>query len=168
MIVEICLSSVAYVVCVQGSVQMIFTTYYKDFNEYSLILSYNCLLIEYCLILCVVIDVQTDGKWCYLIFWVVGKPTTKWNLLKNRLLEVCPTCTPSASGIFYFIPEFQQPRPPEIYLLKFWCSYGRKGLLHGTSHSVKKLRIVLNRDFLIIECFVIKDTFPPPLIISGG
>lgn len=84
------------------------------------------------------IDVQTDGKWCYLIFWVVGKATTKWNLLKNRLLEVCPTCTPSASGIFYFIPEFQQPRPPEIYLLKFWCSYGRKGLLHGTSHPMTK------------------------------
>lgn len=77
-------------------------------------------------------DVSTDGKWCYLVFWVVGKPTTRWNLLRKRLLEVCPTCTPSASGIFYFIPEFQQPKPPEIFLLKFWCSYDRKGLLHGT------------------------------------
>ncbi|KAL0358623.1 UNVERIFIED_CONTAM: ACT domain-containing protein ACR10 [Sesamum angustifolium] len=64
-------------------------------------------------------DVSTDGKWCYLVFWVVGKPTTRWNLLRKRLLEVCPKCTPSASGIFYFIPEFQQPRPPQIFLLKF-------------------------------------------------
>ncbi|KAL8518061.1 hypothetical protein ACS0TY_009374 [Phlomoides rotata] len=110
-------------------------------------------------------DVQTDGKWCYLIFWVVGKPTTKWNLLKNRLLEVCPTCTPSASGIFYFIPEFQQPRPPEIYLLKFWCSYGRKGLLHDVTVVLYELELTIKRvkvytapDGRVMDLFFITDT----------
>lgn len=77
------------------------------------------------------IDVQTDGKWCYIVFWVVGKATTRWSLLKERLLEVCPSCIPAASEIYYYKPEFQQPRSPDIFLLKFWCSYDRKGLLHG-------------------------------------
>ena len=43
-------------------------------------------------------NVSTDGKWCYIVFWVVEKPNTRWNLLHMRLLEVCPSCS-SASGI---------------------------------------------------------------------
>ena len=77
------------------------------------------------------VDVSTDGKWCYLVFWVVGRPTTRWDLLKNRLLELCPMCSPSISQIYYYRPEFQQPKPPDVFLLKFWCYYDRKGLLHG-------------------------------------
>ncbi|KAF9685014.1 hypothetical protein SADUNF_Sadunf03G0010200 [Salix dunnii] len=46
-------------------------------------------------------DAQTDRKRCYLVFWAVGKP------------------------------ENQQPKPPDVFLLKFWCSYDREGLLHG-------------------------------------
>ncbi|XP_057789500.1 ACT domain-containing protein ACR10-like [Salvia miltiorrhiza] len=110
-------------------------------------------------------DVSTDGKWCYLVFWVVGKPTTRWNLLKNRLLEVCPTCTPSASGIFYYIPEFQQPRPPEVFLLKFWCSYDRKGLLHDVTEVLCKLELTIKRvkvytapDGRVMDLFFVTDT----------
>ena len=83
------------------------------------------------LFLYVGVDVSTDGKWCYLVFWVVGRPTTRWDLLKNRLLEVCPICSPAVSQIYYYRPEFQQPKPPDVFLLKFWCYYDRKGLLHG-------------------------------------
>ncbi|KAF7131917.1 hypothetical protein RHSIM_Rhsim09G0147000 [Rhododendron simsii] len=75
--------------------------------------------------------VSTDGKWCYLVFWVVGRPTTRWDLLKNRLLEVCPMFSPAASEIYYYRPEFQQPKPQDVFLLKFWCYFDRKGLLHG-------------------------------------
>ncbi|KAL6578098.1 hypothetical protein OROMI_010426 [Orobanche minor] len=112
-----------------------------------------------------VTDVSTDGKWCYLVFWVVGKPTTKWNMLKERLLDACPRCIPSASGIFYFIPEFQQPRPPEIFLLKFWCSYNRKGLLHDVTVVLYELELTIKRvkvytapDGRVMDLFFITDT----------
>lgn len=77
-------------------------------------------------------DVSTDGKWCYILFWVVGKPNTRWNLLHKRLLQACPSCF-SASGISYYKPEFQhKPKPPDVFLLKFWCYHDRRGLLHGS------------------------------------
>ncbi|KAL7109329.1 hypothetical protein ACP275_06G169500 [Erythranthe tilingii] len=110
-------------------------------------------------------DVSTDGKWCYLVFWVIGKPTTRWSLLRKRLLEVCPTCIPSASGIFYFIPEFQQPKPPQIFLLTFWCSYDRKGLLHDVTEVLYELELTIKRvkvytapDGRVMDLFFITDT----------
>lgn len=73
---------------------------------------------------------STDGKWCYIKFWVVGQPTASWSLLKKRLLEVCPSYI-SMSGIEYYRSEMDQPKPHDVFLLKFWCSCDRKGLLHG-------------------------------------
>lgn len=104
-----------------------YINFYYKFSPYCLDTecSFSSALYYLFLIRC-----QTDGKWCYLLFWVVGTPT-RWSLLKNRLVEVCPTCTPAASGIYYYRPEFQQPRPSDVFLLKFWCSYDWKGLLHG-------------------------------------
>ncbi|CAA0820552.1 Unknown protein [Striga hermonthica] len=110
-------------------------------------------------------DFSTDGKWCYLVFWVIGKLQTKWSLLRMRLLDVCPKCTPSASGIFYFIPEFQPTRPPEIFLLKFWCSYDRKGLLHDVTEVLYELELTIKRvkvytapDGRVMDLFFITDT----------
>lgn len=110
-------------------------------------------------------DVSTDGRWCYLVFWVVGKSSTRWNLLKKRLLEVCPTCTPSASKIYYFIPEFQQPKQPQVFLLKFWCSYDRKGLLHDVTEvlyelelTIKRVKIYTAPDGRVMDLFFITDT----------
>lgn len=110
-------------------------------------------------------DAQTDGKWCYLVFWVVGKPMTRWSLLKKRLLEVCPTCTPAASGIYYYRPEFQEPRPPDIFLLKFWCSYDRKGLLHDVTQVLCELELTIKRvkvstapDGRVMDLFFVTDT----------
>ena len=79
-------------------------------------------------------DISTDGKWCYIVFWVVCKPTTRWDssrweLLKKRLIGACPSCF-SASGISYYCSELQHPKPPDVFLLKL-CCYDRKGLLHG-------------------------------------
>ncbi|KAG6756747.1 hypothetical protein POTOM_040190 [Populus tomentosa] len=74
-------------------------------------------------------DVSTDGKWCYIVFSVVGKSTTRWGLLKKRLAGACPSCS-SASGISYYSAELQPPRPPDVFLLKLVC-HDRKGLLHG-------------------------------------
>lgn len=76
-----------------------------------------------------VIDVSTDGKWCYVVFWVAGKQGTQWSLLKKRLLKACPSCS-STNTIIYYPAESQPPKPPDVFLLKF-CGYDRQGLLHG-------------------------------------
>ncbi|XP_057471320.1 ACT domain-containing protein ACR10-like [Actinidia eriantha] len=110
-------------------------------------------------------DISTDGKWCYLVFWVVGRPTTRWDLLKNRLLEVCPMCSPSVSQIYYYRPEFQQPKPPDVFLLKFWCYYDRKGLLHDVTKVLCELELTIKRvkvstapDGRVMDLFYITDT----------
>lgn len=74
-------------------------------------------------------DVSTDGKWCYIVFWVIGKPNTRLGLLKKRLIGACPSCY-SASGISYYWAELQPPRPPDVFLLKISCN-DQRGLLHG-------------------------------------
>lgn len=110
-------------------------------------------------------DVQTDGKWCYLVFWVVGKPTTRWNLLKMRLLEVCPSCTPAVSEIYYYRQEFQQPKPPDVFLLKFWCYYDRVGLLHDVTKVLCELELTIKRvkvstapDGRVMDLIFVTDT----------
>ncbi|KAJ4829826.1 ACT domain-containing protein acr10 [Turnera subulata] len=109
-------------------------------------------------------DAQTDGKWCYLVFWVVGKPTTRWSLLKKRLLEVCPSYF-STSGIYYYRSENQQQlKPPDVFLLKFWCSYDRGGLLHDVTEVLFELELTIKRvkvstapDGRVMDLFFITD-----------
>ncbi|XP_059666034.1 ACT domain-containing protein ACR10-like [Cornus florida] len=110
-------------------------------------------------------DVSTDGKWCYLVFWVVGKPTTRWNLLKKRLLEVCPTCLPAASRIYYYRPEFQQRKPSDVFLLKFWCCHDQKGLLHVVTEvlcelelTIKRVKVSTTPDGRVMDLFFVTDT----------
>lgn len=85
-------------------------------------------------------DLLTDGKWCYIVFWVIGRPNTRWNLLKKRLLEVCPSYL-STTDIQYYCHENKQPLKHDVFLLKFWCSYDRKGLLHGNLDSSQSPRV---------------------------
>ncbi|KAJ0818294.1 putative ACT domain-containing protein ACR1-12 [Helianthus annuus] len=73
-------------------------------------------------------DVSTDGKWCYIVFWVMGKKGTIWSLLKKRLLEACPSVL-SANTLMFYRPESQPPKPADVFLLKF-CCHDRHGLLH--------------------------------------
>lgn len=108
-------------------------------------------------------DFTTDGKWCYIVLWVVGKPTTRWGLLKKRLLEVCPSFY-SASVLYSYKPEFQQPKPPDVFLLKFWC-YDRKGLLHDVTEvlcvlelTIKRVKVSTAPDGRVMDLFFITDT----------
>lgn len=95
------------------------------------LVEFNTVLMKVNIFCCFCVeDVSTDGKWCYIVFWVVGKLETRWNLLTKRLLEVCPSYF-TTSGIYYYRPENQQPKPLDVFLLKFWCSYEQEGLLHG-------------------------------------
>ncbi|KAJ7976904.1 ACT domain-containing protein [Quillaja saponaria] len=108
-------------------------------------------------------DVSTDGKWCYLIFWVIGKSTTRWNLLEKRLIGACPSCS-SASGIYYYRSELQPPKPPDVFLLKF-CCYDRKGLLHDVTGvlcelelTIEKVKVSTTPDGKVMDLFFITDT----------
>ncbi|XWS59618.1 hypothetical protein CRYUN_Cryun08bG0137700 [Craigia yunnanensis] len=114
-------------------------------------------------------DVSTDGKWCYIVFWVVVcKPTTKWDssrweLLKKRLIGACPSCS-SASGISYYCSESQHPKPPDVFLLKL-CCYDRKGLLHDVTDvlcslelNIKKVKVSTTPDGTVMDLFFVTDT----------
>uniref|UniRef100_A0A199U9N8 ACT domain-containing protein ACR n=1 Tax=Manihot esculenta TaxID=3983 RepID=A0A199U9N8_MANES len=109
-------------------------------------------------------DLSTDGKWCYIVFWVAGNSSTRWGLLKKRLLAVCPSCF-SASGISYYRPELQQPpRPPDVFLLKL-CCHDRKGLLHNVTEvlcelelTIKKVKVSTTPDGRVMDLFFITDT----------
>ncbi|KAG4130392.1 hypothetical protein ERO13_D09G141075v2 [Gossypium hirsutum] len=108
-------------------------------------------------------DVSTDGKWCYIVFWVVCKPTTRWELLKKRLVEACPCCS-SASEVFFYRSELQPPKPPDVFLLKL-CCYDRKGLLHDVTEvlcnlelNIKKVKVSTIPDGTVIDLFFVTDT----------
>ncbi|KAL9345708.1 hypothetical protein Peur_060561 [Populus x canadensis] len=108
-------------------------------------------------------DVSTDGKWCYIVFSVVGKSTTRWGLLKKRLVGACPSCS-SASGISYYTAELQPPRPPDVFLLKLAC-HDRKGLLHDVTGvlcelelTIKKVKVSTTPDGRVMDLFFVTDT----------
>lgn len=108
-------------------------------------------------------DVSTDGKWCYIVFWVVGKEKTRWSLLKKRLIAACPTCS-SASGFSYFCSDLQNQKPPDVFLLKFCCK-DRKGLLHDVTEvlcelelTIKKVKVSTTPDGKVLDLFFITDT----------
>ncbi|XP_044486269.1 ACT domain-containing protein ACR10-like [Mangifera indica] len=108
-------------------------------------------------------DVSTDGKWCYIVFWVIGNSNTRWSLLKKRLLGACPSCS-SASGISYYGTELQSPKPPDVFLLKL-CCLDRKGLLHDVTRvlcelelTIKKVKVSTTPDGRVIDLFFVTDT----------
>ncbi|XP_015951545.1 ACT domain-containing protein ACR10 isoform X2 [Arachis duranensis] len=107
--------------------------------------------------------VRGDGKWCYIVLWVVGKENTRWSLLKKRLIGACPSCS-SASGISYYSSDFHPPKPPHVFLLKFNC-YDRKGLLHDVTEAlcelelvIKKVKVSTTPDGKVMDLFFITDT----------
>lgn len=107
-------------------------------------------------------DVSTDGKWCYIVFWVVGKQKTRWSLLKKRMVEACPSCF-SASGISYYCSDLQPTKPPDVFLLKF-CCHDRKGLLHDVTAvlcelelSIIKVKVSTTPDGKVLDLFFIID-----------
>lgn len=110
------------------------------------------------------VDFATDGKWCYIVLWVMGKPTTKWGLVKKRLVAACPSCY-SASGISYYRDELlQTPKPPDVFLLKL-CCHDRRGLLHDITEvlcelelNVQRVKVSTTPDGKVLDLFFITDT----------
>lgn len=108
-------------------------------------------------------DVSTDGKWCYIVFWVIGDSQTRWGLLKKRLMGACPSCS-SASGVLYYRAEMQPPKPPDVFLLKLSC-YDRKGLLYDMTAvlcelelTIEKVKVSTTPDGKVMDLFFITDT----------
>ncbi|XP_078429081.1 ACT domain-containing protein [Wolffia australiana] len=105
-------------------------------------------------------DVSTDGKWCYLVYWVVPWPdvgSVNWGHLKSRLLSVCP----SSSLSFYF--SSRVAAAPRVYLLKVLCS-DRKGLLNDVTRVLGEIELIIQRvkvsttpDGRVVDFFFITD-----------
>ncbi|CAA0829718.1 ACT domain-containing protein ACR10 [Striga hermonthica] len=109
------------------------------------------------------IDVSTDGKWCYIVFWVFGKPSTRWSLLKKRLMGACP-CLLLASGISYYGDDCKSPKPEDVFLLRFCCN-DRLGLLHDVTKVLCELELTIERvkvsttpDGKVMDLFFVTDT----------
>ncbi|XP_008803450.2 ACT domain-containing protein ACR10 [Phoenix dactylifera] len=114
-------------------------------------------------------DVSTDGKWCFIVLWVVGRGegATRWGLLKKRLLGVCPAVL-SASGLYNSCYRQQEmvaaQQQAQLFLLKFSC-YDRMGLLHDVTQVLCELELTIRRvkvsttpDGRVMDLFFITDT----------
>ncbi|KAF8396760.1 hypothetical protein HHK36_018391 [Tetracentron sinense] len=107
-------------------------------------------------------DVSTDGKWCYIVLWVVPHPvslTVRWASLKNRLQSVCPSCSVS----YYFNQQSTCSMSSPVYLLKF-CCLNRKGLLHDVTQvlcelelTIQRVKVMTTPDGRVLDLFFITD-----------
>ncbi|XP_047306467.1 ACT domain-containing protein ACR10-like [Impatiens glandulifera] len=110
-------------------------------------------------------DFSTDGRWCYLVFWVVGKQTTRWSLLKERMLNVCPICLPELSKIYYYKSQFEKPTSSNLFLLKFFLNNDQSTLLHDVTKVLNELELTIRRvkvsttpEERIVNLFFVIDT----------
>ncbi|MQL74750.1 hypothetical protein Taro_007111, partial [Colocasia esculenta] len=88
-------------------------------------------------------DLSTDGKWCYVVFWVVPSSdirSAQWANLKSRLLSACP----SPLFSFYYDAGAARSVASQVYLLKVLC-VDRKGLLHDVTQILCELDIIIQR-----------------------
>lgn len=109
-------------------------------------------------------DVSTDGKWCYIVLWVVLSSSSlrvDWDSLKNRLLSPCPSCLVSS---FFYNHSSNGPSPSPLYLLKFLC-LDRKGLLNDVTTVLCQLELIIQRvkvtttpDGRVLDLFFITDS----------
>ncbi|KAJ4778222.1 ACT domain-containing protein [Rhynchospora pubera] len=106
-------------------------------------------------------DMSTDGRWCYIVFWVMGRGerATRWALLKNRLLEICPVVA-MPLVVDEVVGLVQRP---QVYLLKFSC-FDRMGLLHDVTQVLCELELTIRRvkvsttpDGRVLDLFFITD-----------
>ncbi|KAL8129908.1 hypothetical protein V2J09_019063 [Rumex salicifolius] len=108
-------------------------------------------------------DVSTDGKWCYILLWVVPHSSSclvHWSSLKERLLSVCP---PPFSLPFYQHQQRNLCKSQALYLLTF-CCLDRRGLLHDVTHvlmelelSIENLKVTTTPDGRVLDLLFITD-----------
>eukprot|EP01018_Ginkgo_biloba_P020517 Gb_15457 [translate_table: standard] len=88
-------------------------------------------------------DFSTDGKWCYVIFWVMPRTGSarpiRWAMLKKRLVAACPP----SSALFYYRVN-PEPKPKQVYLLQV-SSADRAGLLNDVSQVLWELELTIHK-----------------------
>lgn len=107
-------------------------------------------------------DFSTDGKWCYIVLWVVPRPNSlkiDWDSLKNRLVSCCPSFLPA----FYLNQLPDSSKPPPVYVLKVF-SLDRKGLIHDVTKvlcelelTIQRLKVMTTPDGKVLDLFFITD-----------
>ncbi|XP_071710741.1 ACT domain-containing protein ACR9-like [Rutidosis leptorrhynchoides] len=107
-------------------------------------------------------DFSTDGKWCYIVLWVVSRPSSlkiDWESLKKRLLACCPSFLPA----FYLNQLPNRSKPASIYVLKVF-SLDRKGLIHDVTQvlcerelTIQRLKVMTTPDGKVLDLFFITD-----------
>ncbi|XP_024968332.1 ACT domain-containing protein ACR9-like [Cynara cardunculus var. scolymus] len=107
-------------------------------------------------------DFSTDGKWCYIVLWVVPRPSSlrvDWESLNKRLLSCCPSCLPT----FYLNQLSDCSKPPQLYLLKVF-SLDRKGLIHDVTKvlcelelAIQRVKVMTTPDGKVLDLFFITD-----------
>nr|CAB3452885.1 unnamed protein product [Digitaria exilis] len=104
-------------------------------------------------------DMSTDGRWCYIVLWVLPRRErpVPWDILKDRLLQLCPVASPFGFDAAYLAAAGLQdaaPPEPQLFLLKL-CCFDRMGLLHGNatlsirSVSTDVTRVLCELEFTI-------------------
>ncbi|KAK1421278.1 hypothetical protein QVD17_23479 [Tagetes erecta] len=107
-------------------------------------------------------DFSTDGKWCYIVLWVVPRPCSlrvDWENLNKRLLSCCPSFLPA----FYLNQLTGASKPPPLYLLTVF-SLNRKGLIHDVTKvlceldlSIQRVKVTTTPDGKVLDLFLITD-----------
>ncbi|KAL4575112.1 hypothetical protein LXL04_021953 [Taraxacum kok-saghyz] len=108
-------------------------------------------------------DFSTDGKWCYVILWVIPRPISlkiDWESLKKRLVACCPSFLPA-----FYIDQFScSSKSPPLYLLKVF-SLDRKGLIHDVTKllcelelTIQRLKVMTTPDGKVLDLFFITDS----------
>ncbi|XP_071732838.1 ACT domain-containing protein ACR9-like [Rutidosis leptorrhynchoides] len=108
-------------------------------------------------------DFSTDGRWCYVVLWVVARPMSlkvEWERLKKRLVAVCPSCMPT----FYLNQLSTTSKSPPLYLLKVF-SLDRKGLIHDVTKllcelelTIQRLKVMTTPDGKVLDLFFVTDS----------
>ncbi|OMO96939.1 hypothetical protein COLO4_14976 [Corchorus olitorius] len=115
-------------------------------------------------------DFSTDGRWCYIVFWLVPNVSNfDWESLKNRLFSLCPSCLIP----FYYFNQHggygngngngNSTRSSPVYLLKL-CCLDRKGLLHDVTKifselefTIQRVKVMTTPDGRVVDLFFITD-----------
>lgn len=108
-------------------------------------------------------DFSTDGKWCYVVLWVVPRPTSlrvDWDSLKKRLVFCCPSIIPA-----FYLDQFSgTSKSTPLYLLKVF-SMDRKGLIHDVSKllcdlelTIQRLKVMTTPDGKVLDLFFVTDS----------
>eukprot|EP00850_Spirogloea_muscicola_P020924 SM000230S07360 [mRNA] locus=s230:179037:181919:- [translate_table: standard] len=107
-------------------------------------------------------DLSTDGRWCFLVFWVLPQSGSangvKWSLLKQRITAACPSNNP----VLIYLPK-PELRTRELFLLQV-CSSNRSGLLNDVCQvlweielTIKRVNVTTSPDDKAVDLFFVID-----------